>query len=357
MSREATPIILTDEERDTLQAWVRATKTEHRLMLRARIVLAADAGEATTAIAAKLSVTPVTVSKWRLRFARDRLLGLQDALRPGKPPRYTLETERRVLRQLDQPPPPGYAQWTGPLLAAALGEVSEPYVWRVLRKHHISLQSEKTWCESSDPEFGAKAADIIGLYLAPPDNAVVVCVDEKPGIQALERRQGWLRLPNGKAITGRNHEYKRHGTTNLFAALQVATGQVQAGHSRRKRRREFLEFMNELVAEYPPEAEIHVILDNYCTHKPRHDRWLQRHKNVHLHFTPTQASWLNQVETWFSILWRQSLRGASFQSPRELRRAIDDFIATYNENAEPFEWRKTVVYPKRLKASYADLCK
>jgi transposase len=137
----------------------------------------------------------------------------------------------------------------------------------------------------------------------------------------------------------------------------VATGQVQAAHARRKRRREFLQFMNELVGEHPPDAEIHVILDNYCTHKPKHDRWLQRHRNVHFHFTPTHASWLNQVETWFSILWRHSLRGASFQSPQQVRRAIDDFIAVYNEHAEPFEWRKTAVRPKRLRSSYADLCK
>lgn len=357
MPWEATPISLTDDERSTLEAWVRAPTTEHRFVQRAQMILAADAGETTTAIAARLAVTPVTVSKWRTRFARHRLLGLQDGARPGKPPRYTVDTERRVLAQLDQPPPPGYAQWTGPLLASAVGNVSEPYVWRVLRSNNISLQEEKTWCESSDPQFGAKAADIVGLYLAPPEDAVVLCVDEKPSIQALERRQGWLRLPNGKAITGRNHEYKRNGTSNLFAALQVATGQVQAAHARRKRRREFLRFMNELVSEYAPDAQIHVILDNYCTHKPRHDRWLQRHTNVHFHFTPTHASWLNQIETWFSILWRQSLRGASFRSPQELRRAIDEYIAAYNEKAEPFEWRKTAVYPNGLKASYADLRK
>jgi transposase len=357
MARQATVIKLTDEERSTLEAWVRATTTEQRLVLRAQIILAADRGETTTAIAARLGVIPVTVSKWRTRFANDRLLGLQDSARPGKPAQYTVETERRVLTQLDQPPPAGYVQWTGPLLAAALGDVSDDHVWRVLRLHGIDLQGHKSWCESSDPEFGAKAADIVGLYLAPPEEAVVLCVDEKPSIQALERRQGWLRLPNGKAITGRDHEYKRHGTTNLFAGLEVATGHVQAGHANRKRRREFLQFMNELIGEYSPDTEIHVILDNYCTHKPKQDRWLKRHRNVHFHFTPTHASWLNQVETWFSILWRQSLRGASFQSPRQVRQAIDNFITAYNEQAEPFEWRKAEVHPARLKQSYADLCK
>lgn len=357
MARPATVIELTDEERSTLQAWVRAATSEQRLVLRAQIILAADRGEATAAIAATLGVIPTTVSKWRTRFASDRLLGLQDSARPGRPAHYTVVTERRILVQLDQPVPEGYAQWTGPLLAEALGDVSDDHVWRILRRHHIDLQGRKSWCESSDPEFGAKAADIVGLYLAPPEGAVVLCVDEKPSIQALERHQGWLRLPNGKALTGRNHEYKRHGTTNLFAGLEVATGRVQAGHAKRKRRREFLQFMNELISDYSADTEIHVILDNYCTHKPKQDRWLKRHPNVHFHFTPTHASWLNQVETWFSILWRQSLRGASFQSPRQVRQAIDNFIVAYNEQAEPFEWRKAVVHPVRLKQSYADLCK
>lgn len=186
---------------------------------------------------------------------------------------------------------------------------------------------------------------------------MVLCVDEKPNIQALERAQGWLRLPNGKALTGRSHEYKRHGTTNLFAALEVATGQVKAGHYLRKRRREFLHFMNDLAAGYPTEMQIHVILDNYCTHKPKHDRWLGRHRNVHFHFTPTHASWLNQVEIWFSILRRQALRGASFTSPRQVRQAIDSFIQAYNPSAAPFEWRKQSVHAIPLKPLYADLCK
>jgi transposase len=357
MPWQATLISLTDDERSTLEAWVWAATTEQRFVLRAQIILAADRGETTTAIAARLSVTPVTVSKWRTRFAKDRLVGLQDSARSGKPAQYTAETERRVLAQLDQPPPPGYAQWTGPLIAAALGDVSAHHVWRVLRRHNIDLQGAKSWCESSDPQFGAKAADIIGLYLAPPENAIVLCVDEKPSIQALERRQGWLKLPDGKALTGRSHEYQRHGTTNLFAGLEAATGQVQVRHNTRRRRREFLQFMNELIAQYPPDAEIHVILDNLSTHKPKHDRWLKRHPNVQFHFTPTHASWLNQVETWFSILWRQSLRGASFQSPRQVRQAIDAFIAAYNEHAAPFEWRKTQVHQTPLKPFYADLCK
>jgi transposase len=193
------------------------------------------------------------------------------------------------------------------------------------------------WCISTDPAFAQKAADIVALYLQPPENAVVLSVDEKPHIQALERAQGWLKLPNGKALTGFNREYKRHGTPTLFAALDVVTGLVKAGHYRRRRRVEFLHFMNRVVVDHP-DREIHVILDNLNTHKPKHDRWLGRHKNIHFHFTPTHASWLNQVEVWFSILSSHALAGASFTSPRQVRDQIDAFITAYNQHAHPFEW-------------------
>jgi transposase len=344
------------EERQTLEKWVRASKTEQRLALRSEIILLAADGIATNAIAAKLNIRPTTVSQWRKRFATNRRAGLQDAPRSGKPKRYDNETELRILKQLDEKPPPGYATWSGKLIADALGDVSEHHVWRVLRKHGIHLRRRRSWCISTDPQFSQKAADIVGLYLAPPENAVVISVDEKPAIQALERAQGYLKLPNGKAISGYNHEYKRHGTTTLFAALNVATGQVKAGHYNRRRRREFLDFMNKIVAEYPNQ-ELHVILDNLKTHKPKYDRWLTRHKNVHFHYTPTHASWLNQIEVWFSILTRATLRGASFVSVKQLRKAIDDFIKPYNKNAAPFEWKKTNVNSVPLSRTIGDLCK
>ena len=227
-------------------------------------------------------------------------------------------------------------------------------MWRVLRRHKICLQRRRSWCISTDPEFASKAADIGGLYLSPPENALLLCVDEKPSIQALERAQGFLRLPDGKAVNGFSHCYKRHGTTTLFAALDVATGQVRTGHYRRRRRREFLDFMNELVAAHP-DREIYVVLDNLNTHKPKDDRWLQRHSQVHFHFTPTYSSWLNQVECWFSILSRQALRGASFTSAQQLREAIDRFVAVYNRKAAPFEWTKAVVHPTSPKTLYSDL--
>lgn len=226
----------------------------------------------------------------------------------------------------------------------------------MLRQYGIQLHRRRSWCESTDPEFARKAADVIALYVDPPENAVVLCVDEKPHIQALERAQGWLRLPNGRALTGHSHQYKRHGTTTLFAALEVATGRIKAGHHPRRARRHFLAFMNELVADYPPDVDLHVILDNLNTHKPKHDRWLQKHENVHFHFIPTRASWLNQVELWFSILSRAALKGASFTHLRQIRDAINNFIEVYNPDAAPFEWTKDSVHQVRLKKRYADLC-
>ena len=205
----------------------------------------------------------------------------------------------------------------------------------------------KSWCESNDPDFAAKAADVVGLYMAPPKNAIVICVDEKPSIQALERAQGYLKLPNGRALTGHSHDYKRHGTTTLFAAFEVATGKVRAAHKKRRRRKEFLDFMDEVVADYP-KARLKVILDNLNTHK-KNDEWLKRHPLVTFHFTPTRASWLNQVECWFSILQGQSLNGASFTSVDQVKKHIDAFIKNYNEDAQPFVWTKSKVHQRRVK--------
>lgn len=353
--KTAVKIILSNEEKETLLSWVRSGTTPHQLVERARIILSAAEYKQNKAIAKELNTRPARVGKWRTRFAERRIKGLFDAPRQGAPKRYDAETERRILYVLDEPPPEGYATWTGKLVAEQLGDVSEHHVWRVLRHHGIHLQRRRSWCISTDPEFAAKAADIVGLYLDPPENAVVLCVDEKPSIQALERAQGWLRMPDGKALTGYHHRYKRHGTTTLFAALETATGLVQAGHFKRRRRREFLSFMNDVDKNYP-DKEIHIILDNLNTHKPKRDRWLARHKNFHFHYTPTNASWLNQIEIWFSILSKRALKGASFTSPHQLRKAIDCFTKVHNEKAAPFQWRKTVVYQKTLKDKYAHLC-
>jgi transposase len=356
MARSEAPIQLTEQEAATLREWTRKGTAEQRYVDRARIILLSHDGRTVRSIAAQLHTRPARVSKWQKRFAKLRMKAFSDAPRSGKPHTYTAATEKRVLTLLDQPAPEGYAQWNGPLLATALTDVSVDQVWRILRKYKIQLQRRRSWCISTDPEFGPKAADVVGLYLKPPDKAVVLCVDEKPHIQALERAQGYLRLPNGKAVNGFSHCYKRHGTTTLFAAFDVVTGQVQTGHYARRRRREFLDFMNELVATYP-DQQLHVILDNLNTHKPKQDRWLRSHPNVHLHYTPTYSSWLNQVECWFSILSRSALRGANFTSPQQLRQAIDRFVKVYNQDAAPFEWTKAVVHPSAPKSRYADLCK
>jgi len=257
-------IRLSEQEEVVLRDWTRKGRTEQRLVDRARIILLSHEGMTVEKIAERLRTRPARVSKWRQRFVRDRMSALADAPRSGKPHKYTDQTEKRVLALLDQAPPGGYSQWNGSLLAKALGDVSTDQVWRILRQHGIQLQRRRSWCITTDPEFGPKAADVVGMYLSPPDNAVVLCVDEKPHMQALQRAQGYLRLPDGKAVNGFSHCYKRHGTTTLFAALDVATGQVRTGHYARRRRREFLDFMNELVAENPG-REMHVILDNLST--------------------------------------------------------------------------------------------
>lgn len=347
MIPEAREVRLFRGDRKVLEAMCRSPRTMQRDLKRARIVLLAAAGMSTRSIAREVAVQPRIVSLWRHRYADRGLEGLKDKRHPGKKPIYTSATDKRILSLLDQPPPQGFARWTGPLLAKALGDVDVQYVWRCLRHYKIDLAARKSWCESNDPDFAQKAADVVGLYVNPPAKAIVLCVDEKPSIQALERAQGYLKLPNGRALTGQSHDYKRHGTTTLFAALQVATGKVLATHSKRRRRVEFLGFMNSVVAAFPG-RELHVVLDNLNTHK-KNERWLKKHPKVHFHFTPTRSSWLNQVETWFSILQGQSLTGASFTDIQQLQEHIDAFIAAYNENATPFAWKKRKVFQRRFK--------
>src|SRR5919109_1092857 len=310
MIPEAREVRLSRKDRKVLEAVCRSPRTLQRDLKRARIVLLAAEGRSTRSIAKEVGVQPRIVSLWRHRYADHGLEGLKDKPRPGKQPIYTKTTDKRILKLLDKPPPGGFARWTGPLLAEALN-------------------------------------DVVVLYVAPPAKAIVLCVDEKPSIQALERAQGYLKLPNGRALTGQSHDYKRHGTTTLFAALEVATGKIIATHSKRRRRVEFLDFMNSLTAAFP-NRQLHVILDNLSTHKKNED-WLKAHPHVQFHFTPTSASWLNQVEVWFSILQGQSLSGASFTSLKQLQEHIDAYINAYNDQAEPFVWTKKKVRQRRFK--------
>src|SRR5216117_1529159 len=347
MIPKAREVRLKPKVRRVLEARCRAPTTAQRDVKRARIVLLAAEGRSTRSIAEEVGVEPRIVSNWRRRFAERGLDGLKDRPRAGKKPIYGKVTNKRILALLNKPPPQGFARWTGPLLAKALGDVDVQYVWRFLREHNIDLAARKSWCESNDPAFAAKAANVVGLYVNPPAKAIVLCVDEKPSIQALERAQGYLKLPNGRALTGQSHDYKRHGTTTLFAALDVATGKIIATHSKRRRRVEFLGFMNSVTAAFPG-RKLHVILDNLNTHK-KNERWLKAHPNVQFHFTPTSASWLNQVEVWFSILQGQSLSGASFTSLKQLHEHIDAYIDAYNDKAQPFVWTKKKVRQRRFK--------
>lgn len=356
MARPATRIILSKHETNQLIAMSRKPKIEARYALRARIILKAAKGVSGLEIAKQLGISAGIVSKWRVRFESERCQGLLDDFRPGRPPKIDFEELReRLLEKLDEPPPTGFARWDGRLLSKALN-VSADSVWSILRRLGISLKRRRSWCVSTDPQFTQKSADIVGLYLAPPENAVVLSFDEKPCIQALERAQGWLKMPDGRALTGFAHEYKRHGTSTLFAALNVATGQVTGGHFKRKRRVDFLKFMDQLVAQYPGK-ELHVILDNLSTHKVEKEAWAKAHPEVHFHFTPTHASWLNQVEVWFSILTTKALRGKSFTSVKELISQIDAFIDAYNQEAAPFEWTRIKVNAKTFAGKYANLFK
>ena len=320
---------------------------------RARIVMACLQGKRNDAIAREMRLRPNTVGQWRRRFAQGGIAGLRDAPRPGKPAKYGVELRDRILAQLELAPPAGMASWDGGSLALALG-VSDHAVWRVLRKQGIQLQRHRSWCVSTDPEFAAKAADVIGLYLNPPQNALVLSVDEKPSIQALERARGYVQTSSGKIFQGMKSTYKRHGTVNLFAALEVATGVIRGKTTQTKKRADFQAFMDEVIADQPAGRQIHVILDNLNTHK-KNDAWLVAHPNVTFHFTPTSASWLNQVEIWFGIFQRKTLNNASFRNIEQLVEAIHAFTAAYNKNAAPFVWRKREVRGSQLRNTIVNL--
>jgi transposase len=320
---------------------------------RAKIVLACLSGAPQAQIAARLSTRPNTVSKWRIRFAQQGIAGLADAPRSGKPKTYGPDLRTKLLAVIETPPPKGQARWDGQALAKAVG-AKKSTVYALLQKEGIHLQRSRSWCVSTDPQFAAKAADIVGLYLAPPQRALVLSVDEKPSIQALSRATGYVRTSSGKIARGLKSTYRRNGTLNLFAALDVATGKVRNKTTATKTRADFQAFMDEVVADVPADREIHAILDNYCTHK-KNDAWLKAHPNVTFHFTPTSASWLNQVEVWFGILTRKALKGASFDSTEALAKAIQDFCEAWHENAHPFIWRKREVKGAQLRNTIQNL--
>lgn len=322
---------------------------------RACIVLACLEGKEIQQVARETGASIPTVSKWRRRFSQDGVHGLHDRPRSGKPATYDAAFRDRVLALLEQPPPTGLGQWDGRAVAETLG-ASVHAVWRLLRREGIYLQRLRTWCVSTDPEFAPKAAEVVGLYLNPPLNALVLSVDEKPSIQAIQRPSGYVETDSGAVVRAMKSTYKRNGTLNLFAALEIASGQVYTQTTDQKKRVDFRRFLDAVVAELPADKDIHVVLDNYCTHK-RNDDWLARYEGrIHFHFTPTSASWLNQIEIWFGLLTRKALRGASFASKDQLRSAIEAFVAKTNEHPKPFHWRKREVKGSQLRNTIINLC-
>jgi transposase len=353
MPRKAPIVDIPSADRETLVQWTKSRTLSKQTVDRAKMILDCGQGRAINQIAEDLRTYPNKIIYWRKRYIKYGLKGLQDQPRSGRPAKYGDELRQKVLKLLSQPPPEGLASWDGPELAKKLN-VTVDAVWKVLRNEGIHLQRQRSWCISTDKDFAAKAADIVGLYLNPPFNAIVLCVDEKPSIQALERKTGYIMTENGRIVRAYKSTYKRHGTLNLFGALEVATGKVIGKVTETKKRNDFQLFLDEVVAEYTADQNIHVILDNYCTHK-NNDAWLEKYSNVHFHYTPTSASWLNQVEIWFGIFSRKALRGASFTSPAQLRQKIEAYIAHYNPTSKPFKWRKREVVGSQLKYNIQNL--
>jgi len=355
MPRYAPELECSVEDKTSLVALAKSRTVEAHAVERARIILGCLEGKEIQQVARELGVSLATVSKWRQRFSLWGLRGLRDELRPGKPVRYDAAFRKRVLAVLEEPPPPGMSHWDGPAVAEKL-DASVHAVWRVLRREGIYLQRQRSWCVSTDKEFAPKAAAVVGLYLNPPVNAVVLSMDEKPSIQAIERASGYVETDSGKVVRGLKSTYKRHGTLNLFAALEVGTGQVKTKFTEFKKREDFRSFLDDVLADQPQDKEIHVILDNYSPHKGNDD-WLAKFGGrVQFHFTPTSASWLNQIEIVFSLLQRKTLNGASFKTKDQLREAIEAFIRRHNERAKPFRWRKREVKGSQLQNTLVNLC-
>ncbi|MGO9449577.1 MAG: IS630 family transposase [Candidatus Binataceae bacterium] len=331
-------------DRRQLEGWLRSHSTPQALVTRARIVLGSADGESIRELAERLDITQRTVCLWRRRYREAGLAGLRTLPRSGRPRRISVAKERAVLSATVRKPAAA-THWSTRRLAKEVG-LSRASVHRIWQKYGLQPHRVETFKFSTDPDFDRKLTDVVGLYLDPPERALVLCVDEKSQIQALNRTQP--RLPMWPGLPARRtHDYTRHGTTSLFAALEVASGKVHARCFRRHRHEEFIAFLRSLVHRYPG-REIHLICDNYGTHKhPAVMRWLEAHPRIHLHFTPTGTSWLNLVERWFGLITDQAIRRGSFDSVRRLEEAINRWLAHWNQNARPFRWTKSAAQIKR----------
>lgn len=336
------PLTVTDDERSKLEAWVRRPKTAQRLALRSRIVLAAADGRSNTAIAADLRVTLPTVGKWRQRFLDKRLDGLTDEPRPGPPRTVTDAHVEDVVTRTLESKPTNATHWSTRGMAKATGR-SQTAIRRIWRAFGLQPHRHETFKLSTDPYFVEKVRDVVGLYLDPPDRAVVLSVDEESGTQALDRTQPVLPMTPGQAERG-THDYVRNGTTSLFAALNVATGKVIGKCHRRHRHQEFVRFLDEIDAAVPAEdgVTVHLVMDNDATHKtPAVKRWLARHPRFVAHFTPTSASWINPVERFFAEITEKRIRRGVFKTVKALEQAIEAYLAEHNANPKPFKWTAT----------------
>lgn len=339
--RVATSIVLTDDERATLSKWTQGRSTEVRLVLRAKIVLAAAEGTLNKQIAADLETDTHTVARWRNRFAEQRLAGItKDAPRGGRPTAERGVLVAEIIRKTTQETPPNATHWSTRTLARALG-INAMTVQRVWKANGLKPHLTKSFKVSNDPKFVEKVIDIVGLYLNPPEHALVLSCDEKSQIQALDRSQKSLPLFPGRLKT-LTHDYRRHGTTTLFAAIELAEGKIIAECMPQHRHQEWIKFLKKIDAETPAGLELHLIVDNYATHKhPKVQNWLKRHKRFHLHFTPTSSSWLNLIERWFREITDKRIRRGVFKSVPQLEQAIQDFIDQHNADPKTFRWTKS----------------
>jgi putative transposase len=338
--RPKAELVLSGEERTQLSALANSRSLPHAMVARAQLVLWAAQGESNNALAKRLGWSLPTVGKWRQRFVAQRVAGLHDELRSGRPRTYDDEQVAELINQVLRNKPQNATHWSVRSVAAETG-ITKSTVARYFTLFGLQPHRSKSFKLSTDPFFVEKVRDVVGLYLNPPDKALVLCVDEKSQIQALERTQPVLPLGLGY-VEGVTHDYYRHGTTTLFAALNVLDGSVITQCKPRHRHQEFLSFLNHLDRNVPAELAVHLIADNYATHKhPRVKAWLARHPRYHIHYTPTYASWLNQVERWFALITQQAIRRGSFRSVRQLVQQIDQFVTHHNRHKHPFAWTAT----------------
>jgi putative transposase len=339
--RPKAELVLSDDERAQLESFARSRSLPSALSLRARIVLSSANGEANNSIAERLRLHKATVGKWRANFIEHRIAGLYDDVRPG-PPR-SIDDERvaqLINTTLHTKPVDGATHWSVRSVAAETG-ISKSSVQRYFQLFGLQPHRTEGFKLSTDPFFVEKLRDVVGLYLNPPDNAIVISVDEKSQCQALERTQPMLPLGFGY-VEGVTHDYKRHGTTTLFAALDVISGAVLASCKERHRHQEFLSFLNEIDQSVPPQLDVHCIVDNYATHShPKVKVWLAARPRWHMHFTPTYSSWINQVERFFALITDKAIRRGSFTSVKQLVQKIDHFVDSYNDKCQPFQWTAT----------------